>query len=317
MIHQYRTQKFKGYSVKFSPFKPDLLACAGAANFGLVGNGRLTVLGFNPNAPELSPIRMYDTQDGLFDVCWSERHENQLVTGSGDGSIALWDITIPDYPVKKWREHSREIMGIEWNYVSKDTFLSASWDRTIKLWRPDAPQSLMTFAGHSGCVYTAAWCPHQNTTFASCSEDRTIKIWSLNNPQSPVGTIQGHSNQVLSLDWNKYIPNQIATTSSDKTIKVWDIRNPKHAVTVLGPFEFAMRRCKFSPHHPNIIAAGGYDMASSVWDLSKGRVVYLHDPHCEFVHGLDWSLFTPNVMTTCAWDEMVHVFNVPLPLQLK
>ena len=29
-----------------------------------------------------------------FDVAWSEIHENQIVTGSGDGSIKLWDITL-------------------------------------------------------------------------------------------------------------------------------------------------------------------------------------------------------------------------------
>ena len=36
----------------------------------------------------------YETQDGLYDVAWSEIHENQLVTASGDGSIKLWDVMI-------------------------------------------------------------------------------------------------------------------------------------------------------------------------------------------------------------------------------
>lgn len=36
----------------------------------------------------------YNTQDGLYDVAWSEIHENQLVSASGDGSLKLWDITI-------------------------------------------------------------------------------------------------------------------------------------------------------------------------------------------------------------------------------
>lgn len=36
----------------------------------------------------------YETQDGLYDVAWSEIHENQLVTASGDGSLKLWDIMI-------------------------------------------------------------------------------------------------------------------------------------------------------------------------------------------------------------------------------
>jgi WD40 repeat protein len=36
----------------------------------------------------------YETQDGLYDVAWSEIHENQLVTASGDGSLRLWDTTL-------------------------------------------------------------------------------------------------------------------------------------------------------------------------------------------------------------------------------
>lgn len=36
----------------------------------------------------------YETQDAIYDVAWSEVHENQLVTASGDGSIRLWDVML-------------------------------------------------------------------------------------------------------------------------------------------------------------------------------------------------------------------------------
>jgi WD40 repeat protein len=36
----------------------------------------------------------FDTQDGLFDLAWSEINENQLIASSGDGSITLWDATL-------------------------------------------------------------------------------------------------------------------------------------------------------------------------------------------------------------------------------
>ncbi|KAJ1727160.1 peroxisomal targeting signal 2 receptor, partial [Coemansia biformis] len=121
MAASYRTAGFKGYAVKFSPFSDQLLAAATSANFGLVGNGRLCVLGTHPS---LGPRQQYDTQDGLFDLSWSEAHENQLATASGDGSIRLWDITINTLPVAKWHEHKREVMSVEWNYTAKTSFLS-------------------------------------------------------------------------------------------------------------------------------------------------------------------------------------------------
>ncbi len=36
-------------------------------------------------------------------------------------------------PVRKWSEHGREVFSVNWNLFEKDTFLSSSWDATIKL----------------------------------------------------------------------------------------------------------------------------------------------------------------------------------------
>ena len=46
---EFRTEGFNGYSVKYSPFFDSRIAVAAAANFGLVGNGRLYILGLTPN----------------------------------------------------------------------------------------------------------------------------------------------------------------------------------------------------------------------------------------------------------------------------
>lgn len=43
-----RTDGFAGYACSYSPFFPDKLAVASAANFGLVGNGRLHILDAPP-----------------------------------------------------------------------------------------------------------------------------------------------------------------------------------------------------------------------------------------------------------------------------
>jgi len=32
-----------------------------------------------------------------------------------------------------WQEHRREVYAVAWNLVTKDTFLSSSWDGTIKV----------------------------------------------------------------------------------------------------------------------------------------------------------------------------------------
>jgi hypothetical protein len=91
-MYSFRTTGFNGYAVQYSPFFDSRLACAASANFGLVGNGRLYVLGLTPTGIVVE--KWFDTQDGLFDCAWSEIHENQIVTATGDGSIKLFDITL-------------------------------------------------------------------------------------------------------------------------------------------------------------------------------------------------------------------------------
>ena len=89
----FSTDGYAGYSVAFSPFYPDLIATAASSNFGIVGNGRLYVKKV-PQRFNNQPTS-FDTQDGLFDLAFSEIHDKQLVTASGDGTIHLWDWSLP------------------------------------------------------------------------------------------------------------------------------------------------------------------------------------------------------------------------------
>lgn len=42
---EFRTPGFKGFNTKYSPFFDSRLAVAAGQNYGLVGNGRLYILG--------------------------------------------------------------------------------------------------------------------------------------------------------------------------------------------------------------------------------------------------------------------------------
>jgi peroxin-7 len=92
----FQAPGFAHYALAWSPFHSTRLAVASAANFGLVGNGRLHLTAVSPSIPlpSIALEKQYPTQDGLYDVAWSEVHENHLVSASGDGSIRLWDVTL-------------------------------------------------------------------------------------------------------------------------------------------------------------------------------------------------------------------------------
>ena len=75
----------------------------------------------------------FDTNDALYDLAWSEINENQLIVACGDGSLKLFDLGVDEFPVMNFHEHKRETFSVCWNPVTKDTFVSSSWDGTIKL----------------------------------------------------------------------------------------------------------------------------------------------------------------------------------------
>ncbi|KAK2463554.1 hypothetical protein APHAL10511_004305 [Amanita phalloides] len=317
-----QTPGFAHYSLAWSPFHPSRLALASSANFGLVGNGRLHLVSVAKTPDGSQALKLdqhYETQDGLYDVAWSEVHENQLATASGDGSIRLWDVMLKDLPIRIWQEHTREVFSVDWSNMRKEVFASSSWDGTVKLWAPERPRSMLTLQAHHACVYQAIFSPHHADILATCSTDGTVKLFDTREPSYMTGsninsftnpltaaalTVPASQTEVLSVDWNKYISFHLASAGVDKVVKIWDCRMVRPGevnkvgglceIQLLG-HEYAIRRLQWSPHKVDMLATASYDMTCRVWCTTpvagRPQLMYIHDPHTEFVVGCGWSLY--------------------------
>ncbi|KAJ3686334.1 hypothetical protein LUZ61_015498 [Rhynchospora tenuis] len=304
---RFKTE-FAGYGVRFSPFFEGRLLVATGQCYGILGNGRLHVLELLPNSPVIAELASYETNDGVYDCCWSESHETLAVAGIGNGSVKLYDHSLPPTanPVRSFEEHSREAQSVDWNPVRRDSFLSGSWDDTIKLWTIDRPTSVRTFREHSYCVYAAIWCPRHADVFASASGDRTLKVWDVRDPVSTL-TIPAHAHELLSCDWNKYDASIIATSSVDHTVRVWDVRAPRAPMAELAGHSLAVRRVRFSPHRESLLLTASYDMTVRLWDFRKeDSVVGQYPHHTEFAYDIDESVLVEGLLASVGWDEFVY-----------
>lgn len=307
---------FNGYAVKFSPYYESRLAVATAQNFGILGNGRLHVIDLLPpsSAPPAAPISeiaAFDTADGVYDVAWSESHDSLLVAAVADGSVKLFDVSLPPSanPVRSLHEHAREAQSVDYNPVRRDSFLSSSWDDSVKLWTVDRPASLRTFSEHAYCVYAAVWNPRHADVFASASGDCTVRIWDVREPGSTM-ILPAHDYEVLSCDWNKYDDCVLATASVDKSIRVWDVRTFRVPLATLNGHGYAVRKVKFSPHTQGLLLSCSYDMSVCVWDyLVEDALLGRYDQHTEFAVGVDMSVLVEGLLASTGWDELVYVWQ--------
>ncbi|KAH6673331.1 peroxin 7 [Halenospora varia] len=344
---EFRTQGFSGYAVKYSPFLDSRISVAASQNFGLVGNGRLYVLALTPNG--IQAEKWYDTQDSVYDTSWSESNENQLVAGCGDGSVRLYDTNVPNHPVQVWKEHRREVYAVHYNLITKDTFVTSSWDGTVKVWNPNRPTSLLTLPTHS-CTYSTAFSPHSPSVISSVSSDSHLRIFDMRTPASAsnhlVQLIPIHGgppqpgqapnairpsvppSECLTHDWNKYRDGIIATAGVDQIIRTIDIRNARAGpVAELHGHRYAVRKVAWSPHLSDVLLSASYDMTCRVWTdgsamgqqlphpgisaPSQGRQLGQMDRHTEFVTGVDWCLFgAEGWCASTAWDERLLVWDV-------
>lgn len=252
----FRTKGYNGYGIQYSPFFDNKIAVATAANYGLVGNGRLFILNIEPDGSIREQIS-WETQDGLFDIAWSEIHENQITVASGDGTIKIFDITVPNFPIMNFKEHPKEVFSVNWNLVDKVNFVSSSWDGSIKVWSPTRQESLITLSPEvdyttktspvantarppishqqhhqepgsvntTQCIYNATFSPHSPSTIISCNGSSHVQIWDIRTPHPLQLDFVGHGGlESLTCDWNKYKSTIVASAGTDKSIKIWDLR---------------------------------------------------------------------------------------------
>jgi len=118
----------------------------------------------------------------------------------------------------------------------------------------------------------------------------------------------------------------LASGGVDKMAKVWDCRMVKlgagaeaqavggMCTAQMAGHEYAVRRVQWSPHRPDVLASASYDMTCRVWTTTPTangtHLLYIHDPHTEFVVGCGWSLYDEGMLASCGWDGRLTMFRV-------
>ena len=115
-------------------------------------------------------------------IAWSPMEAFNLATASEDHNIYLFDMRRFDRALNILKDHVAAVMDVEFSPTGEE-LVSASWDRTVRLWTRDR--------GHSRDIYhtkrmqrvtAATWTPDAKYVLSG-SDDGNIRLWRANASQ--------------------------------------------------------------------------------------------------------------------------------------
>lgn len=168
----------------------------------------------------------------------SEEYPDGLVVTGGNDNIILVYKPAEPFATFTFREHTNAVSCLT-KCKETNSFLSGSWDATVKYWNINLKSSLQTFTGHAAAVWSVLQL--SDGRIVTASADKTIMIWNSNG--SKIGTINAHADCVRSLadfpDLNIFV-----SVSNDASIKLWTYAG-ENVNTYYGhtSFIYSIARC--------------------------------------------------------------------------
>jgi guanine nucleotide-binding protein subunit beta-2-like 1 protein len=222
---------------------------------------------------------------------------DMILSCSRDKTIIIWHLTRDEtnYGIarRSLTGHNHFVSDV---VISSDGqfALSASWDKTLRLWDLNTGKTTRRFVGHTGDVLSVSFSP-DNRQIVSGARDKSIKLWNTLGECKLTITEDSHTEWVSCVRFSPNPANPVIVSSGwDKLVKVWDLAKCKNKTNHLGHTGY-INTVTISPDG-SLCASGGKDGITMLWDLNDGKHLYSLGSD-EIINAL---VFSPNRYWLCA-----------------
>ncbi|KAF9581302.1 hypothetical protein BGW38_001730 [Lunasporangiospora selenospora] len=183
---------------------------------------------------------------GVSAIRFIPKSAHLLLSGSMDSKVKLWDVYHDRRVLRTYMGHTKAVRDVTFNNDGT-RFMSASYDRNMKLWDTETGQCISTFSTKK-IPYVVKFNPDedkQNVFLAGCS-DHKIYQFDINSGEVIQEYDQhlGAVNSITFVDENR----RFVTTSDDKSLRAWEFDIPVVIKYIAEPDMHSMPSVALSPN---------------------------------------------------------------------
>lgn len=221
--------------------------------------------------------------------------------------LAAQEVEKPKEVLVTYQGHQETVYGVAISPDGKQ-LLTASFDKTVKLWDLASGKEIRTFGGdkgHQNLVLGVTFAPDGNT-FATASSDNTAKIWDVPQlkPVREIALSESATTAAVSPDGKT-----AAAGAKDGSIKVWNLADGKDLYTLKGHVG-PVSGLTYHPSNGQTLVSVGVDGTLRFWNLADGKPVAVIGAHPGAVTAVQFAS-NGSAVYTASVDGMVKAWQFP------
>jgi ribosome biogenesis protein YTM1 len=175
--------------------------------------------------------------------------EHLFITGGSDSNIQMWSTAREANALSAFYGHTDAIQSLLW--VDRDTLVSVSLDRTIRMWDVDHQQPKLILSASNGILSADVL----DNLIVTGHPDRAVRLWDtrVEERHSVVREFKSHKNWVSALQWHDR--EVFASASYDGSVKLWNV-GTEIPLSTLFQHEDKVMALAVNDH---VLVAGGTD----------------------------------------------------------